>query len=85
MANAYDYVVNNGLQPTNTYPYTSVVRLAVQSPPQQLVAVLQHCVPRSVQVFLSTGHPALLLRQQAGCGPYQRLQIHPQRRRAGLG
>uniref|UniRef100_A0A3P8V151 Cathepsin 12 n=1 Tax=Cynoglossus semilaevis TaxID=244447 RepID=A0A3P8V151_CYNSE len=23
MANAYDYVVNNGLQPTNTYPYTS--------------------------------------------------------------
>ncbi|XP_008305368.1 cathepsin L1 [Cynoglossus semilaevis] len=24
MANAYDYVVNNGLQPTNTYPYTSV-------------------------------------------------------------
>lgn len=27
MANAYDYVVKNGLQATNTYPYTSVVRL----------------------------------------------------------
>uniref|UniRef100_A0A3B5AEI2 Cathepsin L1-like n=1 Tax=Stegastes partitus TaxID=144197 RepID=A0A3B5AEI2_9TELE len=27
MANAYDYVVNNGLQSTNTYPYTSAVRL----------------------------------------------------------
>ncbi|KAM9849161.1 digestive cysteine proteinase 2 [Aulostomus maculatus] len=24
MANAYDYVINNGLQSTNTYPYTSV-------------------------------------------------------------
>lgn len=27
MANAYDYVVSNGLQSTDTYPYTSVVRL----------------------------------------------------------
>lgn len=27
MANAYDYVVNNGLQSTRTYPYTSLVRL----------------------------------------------------------
>lgn len=27
MANAYDYVINNGLQATNTYPYSSVVRL----------------------------------------------------------
>lgn len=27
MANAYDYVVSNGLQSTITYPYTSVVRL----------------------------------------------------------
>lgn len=27
MANAYDYVVSNGLQSTSTYPYTSVVRI----------------------------------------------------------
>lgn len=27
MANAYDYVVGNGLQSTSTYPYTSVVRI----------------------------------------------------------
>lgn len=27
MANAYDYVVSNGLQSANAYPYTSVVRL----------------------------------------------------------
>lgn len=27
MANAYDYVVSNGLQSTGTYPYTSVVRI----------------------------------------------------------
>uniref|UniRef100_A0A8C2XCH0 Cathepsin 12 n=1 Tax=Cyclopterus lumpus TaxID=8103 RepID=A0A8C2XCH0_CYCLU len=27
MANAYDYVVNNGLQATDAYPYSSVVRL----------------------------------------------------------
>lgn len=27
MANAYDYVVNNGLQATSSYPYTSVVRV----------------------------------------------------------
>lgn len=26
MANAYDYVISNGLQTTDTYPYTSVVR-----------------------------------------------------------
>lgn len=25
MANAYDYVINNGLQASDTYPYTSVV------------------------------------------------------------
>lgn len=25
MANAYDYVINNGLQASSTYPYTSVV------------------------------------------------------------
>lgn len=28
MANAYDYVVHNGLQSTGTYPYTSMVRMA---------------------------------------------------------
>lgn len=28
MANAYDYVVNNGLPPENSYPYTAVVRTA---------------------------------------------------------
>lgn len=33
MANAYDYVVNNGLQSTNSYPYTSVVRLSLLVPP----------------------------------------------------
>lgn len=27
MANAYNYVVQNGLQSTDTYPYTSVVRI----------------------------------------------------------
>lgn len=27
MANAYDYVVSNGLQSTSTYPYTSMVRI----------------------------------------------------------
>lgn len=27
MANAYDYVLSNGLQTTDTYPYTSVVRI----------------------------------------------------------
>lgn len=29
MANAYDYVVSNGLQSTSTYPYTSVVRIYI--------------------------------------------------------
>ena len=29
MANAYDYVVGNGLQSTDSYPYTSVVRLTL--------------------------------------------------------
>lgn len=29
MANAYDYVVNNGLESTGTYPYTSMVRTAL--------------------------------------------------------
>ena len=29
MANAYDYVVSNGLQSTDSYPYTSVVRLTL--------------------------------------------------------
>lgn len=32
MANAYDYVVNNGLESTSTYPYTSVVRTAPALP-----------------------------------------------------
>lgn len=31
MANAYDYVVSNGLQSSDTYPYTSVVRLNLQN------------------------------------------------------
>lgn len=33
MANAYDYVVSNGLQSTSTYPYTSVVRGCLNTPP----------------------------------------------------
>lgn len=36
-------------------------------------------------VFLSTGYPALLLRQQACSCPHQRLQVHIQRRWAGSG
>lgn len=56
MANAYDYVVNNGLESTITYPYTSVVRTAP--------ALHRHSQPilfTSCPVFAPTGHPALLL------------------------
>uniref|UniRef100_A0A3Q3JBG7 Cathepsin 12 n=1 Tax=Monopterus albus TaxID=43700 RepID=A0A3Q3JBG7_MONAL len=35
MANAYDYVINNGLQSTDTYPYTSLVSLLTWSPSEQ--------------------------------------------------
>lgn len=36
MANAYDYVVSNGLQASNTYPYTSVVNLLALPPSERL-------------------------------------------------
>lgn len=39
----------------------------------------------SGSVLFLTGHPTLLLRQQAGSSPYQRLQVHSQRRWAGSG
>lgn len=88
MANAYDYVVSNGLQSTNTYPYTSVVRpnLLTLSPLAETVHYSVTSLPlTSSSPFLSTGYPALLLRQQTCSCSYQRLQVHTQRRRAGSG
>lgn len=79
MANAYDYVVNNGLQATSTYPYTSVVRLLLAPPPtQQRNLRLQRCVSTFPSDSLSTGHPALLLQQCTRSSSYQRLQVHTQ-------
>lgn len=80
MANAYDYVVSNGLQATSTYPYTSVVRLHLPAPPpsgqsKQFITVFS--LPLTLNsAFLSTGYPALLLRQLTSRRPYQRLQVH---------
>lgn len=56
MANAYDYVVNNGLESSSTYPYTSVVSTAPTPHGRSRAARLQ-----MLSCVSSTGHPALLL------------------------
>lgn len=80
MANAYDYVVNNGLQATSTYPYTSVVRLHLPAPPpsrQSKQFITVSGLPLTLNsALLSAGYPALLLRQLTSSRPYQRLQVH---------
>ncbi len=45
MSDAYDYVVSNGLESTNTYPYTSVVRVDLLAPPpsEQFITLCPAC------------------------------------------
>lgn len=54
MANAYDYVMNNGLMSTSNYPYTSVVRLNLLPEQLKLRNILYSSVTFT-SVFLSTG------------------------------
>uniref|UniRef100_A0A8C8HFR9 Peptidase C1A papain C-terminal domain-containing protein n=1 Tax=Oncorhynchus tshawytscha TaxID=74940 RepID=A0A8C8HFR9_ONCTS len=73
MANAYDYVLQNGLQSTDTYPYTSVVRRFIPTGDEQALTDAVATIG-PITIAVDADHPSFMfyssgIYEEPSCNP----------------